>query len=198
MEPTEQVANQPQPTATTTTPSAETTAELEKHSSFLGYRPGIEVTAEQPETSADTEVPEGDGETEAAPAEAQPAAEDDPSWFPDEQQKVFTDDAIARYAKRYGYTQEQIEQNPQLRQLLHDKINRDIFLAKMRDGQSEEGEGPTLETEDATTEKPQTPVSQADNRRRDPALLFFVLWVVFSGGAPCVGSIIDPATNRVR
>ncbi len=129
MEPTEQVVDQPQPTATTTTPSAETTAELEKHSSFLGYRPGIEVTAEQPETSADTETPQEGGETEAAPADAQQAEEDDPTWLPDEQQKVFTDDAIARYAKRYGYTEEQIEQNPQLRQLLHDKINSDIFLA---------------------------------------------------------------------
>ena len=138
MEPTEQVVDQPQPTATTTTSSAETTAEPEKHSSFLGYRPGIEVTAEQPETSADTETQQEGSETEAAPSEVQPAAEDDPSWLPDEQQKVFLDDVIARYAKRYGYTAEQIGENPQLRQLLHDKINRDIFLAKVRDGQEPE------------------------------------------------------------
>jgi len=91
VETTEQIAHQPQSTAATTTPSAETTAELDEHSSLPGYRPGIEVTAEQPETSADTEVLEGDGETEAAPAEEQPEAEDDPSWLPDEQQKVFPD-----------------------------------------------------------------------------------------------------------
>jgi hypothetical protein len=145
VETTEQVANPSQPAATTTTPSAETTAELEKHSSFLGYRPGIEVTAEEPETSADTEVTEDRGETEAAPAEGQPAAEDDPSWFPDEQQRVFPDEAIAKYAKRYGYSEEQIRVNPGLRQLLHDKINSDIFLAKVRDGKSANGEEPTTD-----------------------------------------------------
>ena len=142
METTEQVAKPSQPAATTTTPSAETTAELEKHSSFLGYHPGIEVTAEQPETSADTEMTEDGGETEAAPADAQPAAEDDPSWLPDEQQKVFPDAVIAKYAKSYGYTEAQIRDNPGLRQLLHDKINSDIFLAKVRDGQSNDGEAP--------------------------------------------------------
>ena len=137
METTEQVANPSQPAATT--------AELEKHSSFLGYRPGIEVTAEQPETSADTEMTEEGAETEAAPADAQPAAEDDPSWLPDEQQKVFPDEVIAKYAKRYGYTEEQIRDNPGLRQLLHDKINSDIFLAKVRDGKSANGEEPTTD-----------------------------------------------------
>ena len=138
METTEQVADQPQPTATTTTPSAETTAELEKHSSFLGYRPGIEVTAEQPETSADTETQQEGSETEAAPADAQPAEEDDPNWLPDDQQKVFPDDVIAKYAKRYGYTRGADSGEPRLRQLLHDKINSDIFLAKVRDGQEPE------------------------------------------------------------
>jgi hypothetical protein len=42
---------------------------------------------------------------EPAPATAEGDERDDPNWLPDEQQKVFTDDAIARYAKRYGYTQ---------------------------------------------------------------------------------------------
>jgi len=149
VETTEQVGNQPQPAATTTntSPDAATTAELEKHSSFLGYRPGIEVSADEPVTSADTEVTEGDGETEAAPAETQTTEEDDPNWLPTDQQKVFPDDVIAKYAKRYGYTEEQIRENPGLRQLLHDKINSDIFLAQVRDGHSPTGEEPTLETE---------------------------------------------------
>ena len=128
METTEQVANPPQPAATTPAPS-EASCELERHSSFLGVRPAIEVTAEDPETSADTETDGADDQAEAAPATTEGDEQDDPNWLPDEQQKVFTDDAIARYAKRYGYTQEQIEQNPQLRQLLHDKINSDILLA---------------------------------------------------------------------
>ena len=57
---------------------------------------------------------------------------------------MFPDDVIAKYAKRYGYTEEQIRDNPGLRQLLHDKINSDIFLAKVRDGQYPTGEEPTL------------------------------------------------------
>ena len=90
---------------------------------------------------------EGDGDTASAPAEAQTTEEDDPNWLPTDQQKVFPDDVIAKYAKRYGYAEEQIRDNPGLRQLLHDKINSHIFLAQVRDGQSPTGEGPTLETE---------------------------------------------------
>jgi hypothetical protein len=87
VEATEQVGNQPQPAATTTntSPDAATTPELEKHSSFLGYRPGIEVSADEPAISVETEGTEGDGETEAAPAEAQTTKEDDPNWLPDGQ-----------------------------------------------------------------------------------------------------------------
>jgi hypothetical protein len=161
VEHTEQVANPPQPAATTPASSA-ATSELERHSSFLGVRPAIEVTAEDPETSAAAETDGTDGQPEAAPASAEGDEQDVPNWLPDEQQKVFTDDAIARYAKRYGYTQEQIEQNPQLRQLLHDKINSDIFLAKMRDGQSEDGEEPTLKTDEAEAGAPQTQTDPAE------------------------------------
>ena len=62
---------------------------------------------------------------------------------------------IAKYGKRYGYTQEQIQANPSLRQLLHDKINSDIFIASQQ-AAAEAGteEEPTLETE--TEEQPQT------------------------------------------
>jgi hypothetical protein len=124
VEPTEQVATSSQPVATTSTSAAtDSNPELEKHASFLGYRPGFEVTAEQPETSAATETTE---EVETQPetaTEAQTEPEDDPNWLPDEQSKVFPDDVIAKYGKRYGYTAEQIQENPSLRQLLHDKIN---------------------------------------------------------------------------
>ena len=148
METNEQVATSSQQAATTTTtPSDGTTQELEKHSSFLGYRPGIVATAEESQTpSADTETTE---QVETQPeAETAIAEEDDPNWLPDEQQKVFPDDVIAKYGKRYGYTQEQIQANPSLRQLLHDKINSDIFIASQRaEAEAGEVEEPTLETE---------------------------------------------------
>jgi hypothetical protein len=133
VETNEQVATSSQQAATTTTtPSDGTTQELEKHSSFLGYRPGIVATAEESQTpSAETETTEQ--------VETQPDTEttttdeaDDPNWLPDKQQKVFPDDVIAKYGRRYGYTQEQIQANPSLRQLLHDKINSDIFIASQR------------------------------------------------------------------
>jgi hypothetical protein len=102
VETTEQVANPPQPAATSPA-STEASSELERHSSLLAVRPAIEVTAEDPETSAAAETDGADGQPAAAPATAEGDEQDDPNWLPDEQQKVFTDDAIARYAKRYGY-----------------------------------------------------------------------------------------------
>jgi len=51
VETTEQVATSSQPATTTTTTSEGTTQELEKRSSFLGYRPGFEATAEEPATN---------------------------------------------------------------------------------------------------------------------------------------------------
>jgi len=90
----------------------------------------VETTTEQPETSATTEE------------------EDDPNWLPDEQQKVFPDDVIAKYGKRYGYTAEEIAADPRIRQALHDKINSDIFIAQQREqAEAGTGEEPTVETE---------------------------------------------------
>ena len=89
METTEQVANPPQPAATTPA-SSEVTSELERHASFLGVRPPIEVTAEDPDTSPARETDGADGQLGAAPATAEGDEQDDPSWLPDEQQKVFT------------------------------------------------------------------------------------------------------------
>ena len=155
METTEQVATSSQPAATTTTTSEGTTQELEKHSSFLGYRPGFEATAEQPATSTEAENTE-QAETPTEQTETTTTEEaDDPNWLPDEQQKVFPDDVIAKHGKRYGYTAEEIAADPRIRQALHDKINSDIFIAQQRE-QTEAGTGeePTLETE--TGEQPAT------------------------------------------
>jgi len=62
--------------------------------------------------------PDSSSETPSEQTETATTEEaDDPNWLPDEQQKVFPDDVIAKYGKRYGYTQEQIQANPSLRQL---------------------------------------------------------------------------------
>ena len=111
METNEQAASASQPAATTTPASSDAaTQELERHPSFLGYRPGIEASAEEPEPSADVVTTKDESETET-PEAAASGAEEDPNWLSDEQQKVFPDDVIARYAKRYCYTQEQVAES---------------------------------------------------------------------------------------
>jgi len=128
VEPTEQVATSSQPAATTITTSEGTTQELEKHSSFLGYRPGFETTAEEPATSAEAENTE-QAETPTEQTETTTTEEaDDPNWLPDEQQNVFPDDVVAKYGRRYGYTAEEIAADPRIRQALHDKINSSTLL----------------------------------------------------------------------
>ena len=159
------VADPPQSTSASASTDT-TTAELEKHSSFLGYRPGIVATAEQPETSAETtttEQVETQPDTEATTTDET----EDPNWLPDEQQKVFPDDVIAKYGKRYGYTLEQIQANPSLRQLLHDKINSDIFIASQRaEAEAGEVEEPTLETRLGNDHHAATPAHPAEQRKQ--------------------------------
>lgn len=82
METTEQAASASQPAATTTPASSDaTTQELERHSSFLGYRPGIDASAGEPEPSADSETTQDGGGAET-PEAAASGAEEDPNWLP--------------------------------------------------------------------------------------------------------------------
>jgi len=155
VETTEQVATSSQPAATTTTTPDAMTQNLEKHSSFLGYRPGFEASAEEPATSAEAESTEQAENPTEQPETTTTEETDDPNWLPDEQQKVFPDDVVAKYGKRYGYTAEEIAADPRIRQALHDKINSDIFIAQQREqAEAGNGEEPTLETE--TGEQPAT------------------------------------------
>src|SRR5262249_25108095 len=52
-------------------------------------------------------------------------------WLPQEQDKVFPDETYAKYAQRYQLSPEQASA-PLIRQLLHDKINSDIFLRQQQ------------------------------------------------------------------
>ena len=157
----EQTAVESQPIESTVTETV--SPELEKHSSFLGYRPGIEVTADEPATSADVDEPQEEVvEAEATEQDAEAAPEEeDPNWLPDEQSKVYPDEVIARYAKRYGYSSEQVASDPHLRQLLHDKINTDVYAAQLASQKEEAVEEPTLET------KPEAPVALEPAKQRE-------------------------------
>lgn len=131
-------------------PQSETSTqqgELERHSSFLGVPAGVEASAEEPETSAEEEITETDVTPEDESTTEQEPEEEEADWLPDEQQKVFPDDVLARYAKRYGRTLEQLQADPQLKQLIQDKINSDILIQQSRE--SSEVEEPTpQETEE--------------------------------------------------
>src|SRR5690348_4770275 len=86
--------------------------------------PEQEQQVEQPETEQPVET-----EQEAQPVEQeveQEQVEETDDWLPSEQDKVFPDDVYARYGQRYNLTPEQAS-DPLVRQLLHDKINSDIF-----------------------------------------------------------------------
>ena len=73
---------------------------------------------------------------------------------------------IAKYGKRYGYTAQQIAENPSLRQLLHDQINSDIFIASQwAEAESRREEEPTLETPRGN-EPSATPAGPAEQRKQ--------------------------------
>jgi hypothetical protein len=85
---------------------------------------------QQPAETTGTEQQEVVQEQPTVEAETPPEeiAED---WLPSDQDKVFPDEVYAKYAERYHFTPEQAA-DPLLRQLLHDKINSDIYLSEQQ------------------------------------------------------------------
>jgi hypothetical protein len=106
-------------------------------------------TVEQPETEQQ-EVAEPLEQTEEQPLEQDEEVAED--WLPSDQDKVFPDEVYARYAQRYNLTPEQA-QEPILRQLLHDKINSDIYIQQQREQAEQEPAEP--EVAEPTRSEPQ-------------------------------------------
>ena len=84
--------------------------------------------AEQPEAEQQVEEQVQEQPIEQQQEQVEEAAED---WLPTEQDKVFPDEVIARYAERMGVKAELL-QEPTVRQLLVNKLNTDIFLEQQR------------------------------------------------------------------
>ncbi len=108
-----------------------------------------EQVAEQPETEQqlDTEVSEQPEEQEQ-----QEQVEETPeNWLPTEQDKVFPDEVLQRYATRYGLDAAW-QANPQLKQLVIDKINSDIYLQQLQQQTEQEQVEPEPEAEPTRTE----------------------------------------------
>lgn len=98
-----------------------------------------------PEQDQQVEAPEAEQqvepELEAQPQEelVEPEQEIAEDWLPNEQDKVFPDEVLQRYATRYGLD-EAWQANPQLKQLVIDKINSDIYLSQLQQQQEQEPE----------------------------------------------------------
>jgi hypothetical protein len=80
-------------------------------------------------------------EEQSAEPEVEEAADD---WLPTEQEKVFPDDVLRSYAEsRYPEILRLLDNDPtngQLRQLLHDKLNTDIYLRQQQEQEQLEPE----------------------------------------------------------
>ncbi len=90
--------------------------------------PTEEQAVEQPETEQQVETEVQEQTQDEQQEQVEEVAED---WLPSEQDKVFPDEVYARYAQRYNLSEEQAA-DPQFRQLLHDKINSDIWIQQQQ------------------------------------------------------------------
>jgi hypothetical protein len=137
----------PEPNATTVEPSHESATETTQQSTSIfdeldaEEQSSTEQAAEEPET-AEAETVDGTDES------------DDPNWLPSEQLRVFPPDVVAKYAKRFGYTPEEIAADPRLANALSKMINSDIEIANRKQAE-EEAEGAEEETEEEQTEPTQ-------------------------------------------
>ena len=90
-------------------------------------------------------------------AEEEEVADD---WLPTQQEKVFPDETLAKYAKRYGYTLEEIQADPRLHRTLTERLNNDIYIQDLRQREEQaELEQETEKPEPTRQEQPQQQIT---------------------------------------
>lgn len=131
----------------------------------------------QPQEQTDTEGAELQAETQDG-EQAEEQTEDEADYLPTEQEKVFPDEVLARYAQRYGVDLSKAD--PQLRQLVIDKINSDIYLRTLSEQREQEAQAEPKQEERETepTRQPEQPqitreqyfkgLQEAVTQRTDP------------------------------
>lgn len=92
-------------------------------------------TAEQTQTGP--EAVEQTEQIQAQENEQQLQEESPDDWLPSDQDKVFPPEVYARYGERYGFSPEQVA-DPLIQQLLHDKINSDIYIQQQREQEQQQ------------------------------------------------------------
>jgi hypothetical protein len=103
--------------------------------SLMGEEPQ-EQTAETPGTEAQETFQADQPDVEQYEPETEENADD---WLPGEQDKIFPDDQLLRYAQRYNRDENWLS-DPLNRQLLVDKLNSDIFLRQQQSQETEQFE----------------------------------------------------------
>jgi hypothetical protein len=146
--------------------------------SLVSDLPGDAAAEAEPEEAVETgdEAPlEEEGELEAAGDQA------DEDWLPGEQEKVFPDEVLERYASRYPALlkvwqdgNQPQELRDQARQILHDKLNGDIRIQQLTEAQpleEEEEDQPLQATQEQklpTREEYFNTLRQTVRSRTDP------------------------------
>jgi hypothetical protein len=121
--------------------------------SLLGEPEQQQTAVEQPETEQQQEVVETQEQPQEQEQQEQ-VEEVAENWLPSEQDKVFPDEVYARYAERYNLSPEQAA-DPQFRQLLHDKINSDIWIQQQQQQFQEQQAEPEQPAEPTRETAPQ-------------------------------------------
>jgi hypothetical protein len=104
--------------------------------SLLG-EPGEQQTAEP--SGAEQQVEEQVQEQPQEQEQQEQQVEEDQEWLPSDQDRTFPDEVLSRYAQRYGINENALA-DPQLKQLLVDKINSDIFIQQQQQQSEQEPE----------------------------------------------------------
>lgn len=119
-----------------------------------------EPEAPPPEQTETEEAQPEQIEAEQPEQETEEAADD---WLPTEQEKVFPDEVLAKYAQRFGYTAEEIANDSRLANSLSKMLNSDIYIERLRSQQQGEEEKPEPEPEatpEPTQQQPQLTFEQ--------------------------------------
>lgn len=132
-------------------------AELTEQSSQEDVMDSLVAEPEQPQAEEQTDTETAEVQ-EVPEQEAEQVEEEADDWLPTEQEKVFPDEVLAKYAQRYKI--DLAKADPQTRQLVIDKINSDIYLKTLQTQQQEEPELEEVEEEEPEPEPTRQEVPQ--------------------------------------
>lgn len=125
---------------------------------------------EQEQSSTEQAVDETEQAVEAESVEGDTEGEDS-NWLPSEQLKVFPPDVLARYAKRFGLTIEEISADTRLANLVSKAINSDIHIEAQKKAEEEAANEPE---EVAEAVEPTAEEAAALQTQREQKLTEFV------------------------